>query len=144
MSVYSRDYRTLARRFLVCLMIIIGLLLLCGLYFIKTQAQSARLDVVKIEREIEQGRDRIQILQAEIAHLQNPTRLEALSQTHLGYMPIEADRAINPDDIEVYFPLRGPESKLESKLEAKPEFGSERGAEGQAQGLNYGPAGGEP
>ena len=59
-----------------------------GVYLAKTIAGRERADLAKIEREIGGEKDRIRLLQAEVAHLEQPGRIERLATSYLGLKPV--------------------------------------------------------
>lgn len=105
-SVYIPSHIRAARRMTGFLLFIIGVALTVGLYYVKTRSQTARKQAVKIERQIAQEEASLRVLRAEIAYLENPERLKALSETHLGLAPVAVKDVIELKDIAVQFPLR--------------------------------------
>ena len=61
-----------------------------GVYLAKTIAGRERSDLAKIERRIDGEKARIRLLQAEVAHLEQPGRIERLSTAYLGLKPVSA------------------------------------------------------
>ena len=88
------------------ILFVIGVALTVGLYYVKTRAQTARKQAVKLERQIEQEEASLRVLRAEIAYLESPERLRVLSQQHLGLEPVSVNDVIQVKDIVVRFPLR--------------------------------------
>ena len=105
-GVYIPSHIRAARRMTGFLLFLIGVALTVGLYYVKTRAQTARKQVVKLERQIAQEEASLRVLQAEIAYLENPERLKSLSETHLGLQPIVVKDVIQVKDIVSEFPLR--------------------------------------
>ena len=75
------------------------LVLMLVLYLTKTLAGTERSQIAQIEREISTERARARLLRAEVAHLEQPERLERLSREYLGMEPIGAKREVAADDI---------------------------------------------
>lgn len=75
------------------------LVLMLVLYLTKTLAGNERSQIARIEREISQERARVRLLRAEVAHLEQPERLERLSRQYLGMEPIGAKREVSADAI---------------------------------------------
>src|SRR5437763_1432123 len=75
--------------------------LILGVYLAKTIAGGERARIASVERQIGAERARIRLLQAEVSHLEQPARIERLSETYLGLAPVafkrEADAAALPD-----------------------------------------------
>jgi cell division protein FtsL len=72
----------------------LGLLtaLILGVYLAKTIAGRERTDIAQVERQIDAERARIRLLQAEVSHLEQPARIEHLSETYLGLKPVKIER----------------------------------------------------
>ena len=72
----------------------IGLLVLIivGVYLAKTLAGRERAEIAGIERQISDEKGRIRMLQAEVAHLERPGRIERLSVVYLKMAPVPAIR----------------------------------------------------
>jgi hypothetical protein len=70
----------------------VGLLvvIILGVYLAKTIAGRERADIAGIERQIGSEKARIRLLQAEVAHLEQPGRIERLSVAYLGLKPVAA------------------------------------------------------
>jgi len=79
----------------------LGLLtaLILGVYLAKTIAGRERTDIAQVERQIESEKARIRLLQAEVSHLEQPSRIEHLSSTYLGLKPIKIDRETTSDGL---------------------------------------------
>ena len=77
-------------------LIAMGLLtaLILGVYLAKTIAGRERTEIAKVERQIDQERARIRLLQAEVSHLEQPARIERLSEAYLGLAPVAFKREI--------------------------------------------------
>lgn len=58
-----------------------------------------RAEIAKVERQIREEKARIRLLQAEVAHLEEPARLEQLSTAHLGLAPVSIKRDVNADGL---------------------------------------------
>ena len=62
-------------------------LLIVGVYLAKTIAGRERTEIARIDRQIDGEKARIRLLQAEVSHLEQPARLERLSEAYLGLAP---------------------------------------------------------
>ena len=71
-----------------------------GVYLAKTMAWGERNQIAAIDIQIRQEKLRIRLLQAEVAHLEQPRRLAALSSGALGMAPIGAKQEIGLDDLQ--------------------------------------------
>ena len=75
------------------------LVLMVVVYLAKTFGGTERSEIAHVEREISQERTRVRLLRAEVAHLEQPERLERLSREYLGMEPIGAKREVAADAI---------------------------------------------
>lgn len=75
------------------------LVLILGVYLAKTVAGHERAQIASIEAQIDAERARIRLLQAEVAHLEQPSRIEALSTQYLGMAPIQAKHEATPETL---------------------------------------------
>ena len=82
---------------LVAAAVLVALVL--GTYLAKTMAGRERAEIAKVERQIGEERARIRLLQAEVAHLEDPARLEHLSVAYLGLAPVAIKRDVGPSDL---------------------------------------------
>jgi cell division protein FtsL len=70
------------------------LVLILTVYLAKTGAGVKREDIDDVSRQIRAEKAQIAILKAEVATLEQPSRLEALSSKYLGLVPISARREV--------------------------------------------------
>lgn len=70
--------------------------LVTGVYLAKTVAGRERNEIARIELEIEGEKARKRLLEAEVAHLEQPRRIEQMAQA-LHLEPIAADRETTED-----------------------------------------------
>ncbi len=108
---YSRENST--RYALVFILFLIGVLLTVALYFVKTKAQSAQTQAQRLGYQIDQEQDAIDVLRAEIAHLESPARLQALSIEELGLEPLAVNQFLSVSDIDADIAMR--DKTLEDK-----------------------------
>lgn len=73
--------------------------MILGVYLAKTMAWGERNQIASVEIQIRQEKLRIRLLEAEVAHLEQPRRLEALSAGALGMAPIGPKQEIALDDL---------------------------------------------
>ena len=80
-------------------LIALGLLtaLIFGVYLAKTIAGRERTEIAKVERQIDLEKSRIRLLQAEVSHLEQPARIERLSEAYLGLAPVTFKREISTE-----------------------------------------------
>jgi hypothetical protein len=79
----------------------IGLLavLVFGVYLSKTLAGREAADITRTKSEIAEEQTHIRLLKAEVAYLEQPERIERLSQTYLHLEPMSGKRETDPESI---------------------------------------------
>ena len=79
----------------------VGLLvvIILGVYLAKTIAGRERAEIASVERQIDGEKARIRLLQAEVAHLEQPGRIERLSALYLKMEPVPANREATVDTL---------------------------------------------
>lgn len=85
----------------------IVLALALGVYLAKTAAGRESSQIKAIERQIAAERRAIRTLQAEVATLERPERIERLSTSYLGLAPVEAKREARPDALPTLAASKG-------------------------------------
>ncbi|HHK74668.1 MAG TPA: hypothetical protein ENJ57_05835 [Rhizobiales bacterium] len=73
----------------------IGVALLVGLYAIKIRTLQARAALSAVVQSIAEEEQKVQLLQAELAHLKSPERLRKLAKQQLGLEPTPAARNLD-------------------------------------------------
>lgn len=76
------------------------LALAVGVYLAKTAAGREASQIKSIERQITAERHEIRRLQAEVASLERPDRIERLSTDYLGLAPVDAKRETTPENLQ--------------------------------------------
>ncbi len=66
------------------------IVLVFGVYFSKAHAGHETAEITDVDQQITDTQHRVRLLNAELAHLEEPARIEALSQQYLGLAPISA------------------------------------------------------
>lgn len=94
-----------------------------GVYLAKTNAGRERSRIAMVERQIIEEQRKLKLLRAEVAHLEQPERLGALSSAHLG---LQAQDGTKDALIETLPEIARPAEKTEprpqkSRLLPKPE-----------------------
>ncbi len=97
MSVFSRKIRGFRLVDVVAAGLLVAIIL--SVYLAKTIAGGERTEIAMVEKQIDAERDRIRLLQAEVAHLEQPGRIEQLSADHLGMAPITAKNEISAETL---------------------------------------------
>lgn len=97
MSLLSRR----VRGFRVVDLIGAGLLvaIILGVYLAKTVAGRERAEIAQVDRHIRAEKSRIRLLKAEVAHLEQPGRLERLATVYLDLKPVTAGREAEVADL---------------------------------------------
>lgn len=97
MNVFTRRVRGFRLVDLVGLGLLVVIIL--GVYLAKTLAGRERAEIARVERQIVAERARIRLLQAEVAHLEQPGRIERLAVGYLKMAPVPAIREAHPDQL---------------------------------------------
>jgi hypothetical protein len=90
MSVLSRKVRGFRLVDLIGIGVLVTIIL--GVYLAKTVAGRERAEIASVERQIHGEKARIRLLKAEVAHLEQPGRIERLSSVYLNMAPVPAGR----------------------------------------------------
>jgi len=82
-------------------LVALGLLtvLILGVYLAKTVAGRERTEIARVDRQIGEERARIRLLQAEVSHLEQPARIERLSEAYLGLAPVSIKREADVESL---------------------------------------------
>ncbi len=97
MNVFTRKIRGFRLIDLVGLSLLVMIIL--GVYLAKTIAGDQRAEIAKVERQIAAEKARIRMLRAEVAHLEQPGRIERLSVSYLKMEPVPANREAVPEQL---------------------------------------------
>lgn len=97
MSVFARKIRGFRLVDMIGLGLLVAIIL--GVYLAKTVAGRERSEIARIERQIKSERQRIRLLQAEVAHLEQPGRIERLAVAYLKLEPVTANREAKVEQI---------------------------------------------
>ena len=97
MSLLNRKIRGFRLVDVVALAVLAAVIL--SVYLAKTMAGRERAEIATVEKQIDAEKARIRLLQAEVAHLEQPARIEALSTAHLGMAPIQAKHETTIDKL---------------------------------------------
>ena len=97
MSLLDRRVRGFRLVDLIAAALLVALVL--GVYLAKTMAGRERAEIASMDRQITEEKQRIRLLQAEVAHLEEPARLEHLSESYLGMAPVSIRHDVNVDTL---------------------------------------------
>jgi hypothetical protein len=76
-----------------------------ALYWAKAEAQSAREHVIALQKDVDTKRRAVRTLEAEVAFLERPDRLEATAAGQMGLVPLRAEKMANLNDLDQIAPL---------------------------------------
>ncbi len=100
-----------------------------AVYLGKTFAGRERNEIAEVEMQIRQEKVRIRLLQAEVAHLEQPRRLQSLASQGLGMAPVTVKQEIALTDLARLKPAPPPTRPVEPVLQnAVVETPAEQGA----------------
>lgn len=91
------------------------LVLVLVVYLGKTFAGRERTEIARVERQIAQEKTRVRLLQAEVAYLEQPERLERLARQHLGMEPAGARHEADADALTVIAAREARPQKISSE-----------------------------
>jgi hypothetical protein len=99
--------------------LLVMLVMALGVYLAKASAGRERADITQVEAQIGDEQKRLRLLQAEVAHLEEPQRLANLS-AQIGLAPTSARREAAPETLgEIAHQALLPE-KAEKPSSARP------------------------
>ena len=76
------------------------LILVIGLYLLKSFGSGERADIAHAEDQIAQEQTRLRLLNAEVAYLEQPARLERLSEDYLQLQPMSGRHETSVDELQ--------------------------------------------
>jgi len=94
---FDRRYRGFRVVNLVGISLLVAIVL--AVYLGKTFAGRERSEIAEVETQIRQEKVRIRLLQAEVAHLEQPRRLQSLASQGLGMKPVTVSQEITVNDL---------------------------------------------
>ncbi|MEW6017456.1 MAG: hypothetical protein AB1760_05205 [Pseudomonadota bacterium] len=83
-------------------------MLVMSVYLAKTMASRERAQIAEVERQIAAETAQIRLLEAEVAHLEQPSRIEHLSSTYLEMAPVVPAQEATPEGL---YALAVPEAR---------------------------------
>ena len=105
------------------LALIVAAVLAVALYVAKTEAQGSQQRLAEIQAELAEERRQINVINVEIAHLEDPERLRTLARRYLGFEPLDPSREVDMADlpllIEVDPVAEAPEDMMVSETERR-------------------------
>jgi hypothetical protein len=76
-----------------------------ALYWAKAEAQGARERVVSLQSDVDKERRAVRTLEAEVAWMERPDRLEATARQKMGLVPVTAANTANIANLDEVAPL---------------------------------------
>lgn len=95
MMIFARRIRGVRLVDVVAFGLLVAVVL--GVYLAKTVAGRERSQIARIERQIAAEEARIRLLEAEVAHLEQPGRIEALASQYLEMAPVKAAHEVEAE-----------------------------------------------
>ncbi|MEE2566060.1 cell division protein FtsL [Hyphobacterium marinum] len=86
-------------RALNALALMVAAVLAVALYIAKTEAQGSQERLAEIQAQLAEERRQINVLNVEIAHLEDPERLRVLARRYLGFEPLDPAREVEMADL---------------------------------------------
>jgi hypothetical protein len=103
----------------------VALILVIGLYLVKTFAGGERADIAQTEIQIADEQHKIRLLHAELAYLEQPSRIERLSEQYLGMAPASGKHETTVADLDkVARAPADPKAKAAQVVQADPAASS--------------------
>jgi len=101
------------------------LVLVIGLYLLKSLGGGERADIARAEDQIADEQNRIRLLNAEVAYLEQPTRLARLSEDFLKLQPMSGAREAPVTSLQDIAQRHGP-TEAAPPASAAPAVGEAR------------------
>jgi hypothetical protein len=101
------DWKVRGVRWIEIILLVIVVALVLSVYVAKAGAARESARISQLEREIAETRQRVRLLRAEAARLEQPGRLEVLSRS-AGLAPVEMERQADESALDRLVPI--PES----------------------------------
>lgn len=79
--------------------LVVAVALAGALYVAKTEAKNSQERLEDIQSQLVEERRQINVLNVEIAHLEDPERLRALARRYLGFEPLDPSREVALSDL---------------------------------------------
>jgi cell division protein FtsL len=96
--------------------LVVAVALAAALYIAKTEAKSAQERLEAIQAQLAEERRQINVLNVEIAHLEEPERLRQLARQYLGFEPLDPAREITMNDLPLLVDRREDEETLRGDM----------------------------
>ena len=97
------DWKVRGIRWIEIIGVVCVAVMVLSVYVAKTAAARESTRIAELEQQIAKDRQRVRLLRAEVARLEQPARLEALSRA-AGLAPVEAGRRLDENEIVTLAP----------------------------------------
>ncbi len=101
------DWKVRGVRWVEIILAVVVVALVLGVYVAKAAAARESAQIAQLEREIAETTQRVRLLRAEAARLEQPGRLETLSRT-AGLAPVEMERQADASALDRLVPIPEP------------------------------------
>lgn len=101
------EWKVRGVRWIEIILAVVVVALVLGVYVAKAAAARESAQIAQLEREIAETRQRVRLLRAEAARLEQPGRLETLSRT-AGLAPVDMERQADESALDRLVPLPEP------------------------------------
>lgn len=101
------DWKVRGVRWIEIILLVVVAALILGVYVAKAGAARESARISQLEREIAETRQRVRLLRAEAARLEQPGRLEVLSRS-AGLAPVEMERQADESALDGLVPIPEP------------------------------------
>jgi cell division protein FtsL len=91
---------------------VVAAALAVALYIAKTEAKGSQERLEEIQAQLAEERRQINVLNVEIAHLEDPERLRALARRYLGFEPLDPSREVELSDLPLLADAETPRDAL--------------------------------
>lgn len=88
-------------RLLNAIAFVVAAVLAVALYIAKTEAHDSQGRLAELQAQLAEERRQTNVLNVEIAHLEDPERLRALARRYLGFEPLDTSREVALSDLPV-------------------------------------------
>lgn len=86
-------------KLITVLLIVMAALTPLGLYFMKNEVRQMEQDISFLNKTLTQDQESIRVLQAEWSYLNQPARLDELSNKYLGLGPVATSQVVRAKDL---------------------------------------------
>lgn len=135
------DWKVRGIRWIEIILLVVVAALVLSVYVAKAGAARESARISQLEREIAETRQRVRLLRAEAARLEQPARLEVLSRS-AGLAPVEMKHQADESALDSLVPL--PEPAPVAAAEPSPEAAPADEAAAQAEASATAPVGPAP